>query len=269
MTRRNRKPLGIAALLPLMVVGAALALSGCAVDDADAAPAPIRSSSAPPETTSATPEPPMTWPGDPVSGQGAIEHTETEFAVPEGAHSLVVDFECTGGASFSAELATTSSLVRAPLRGTCEGASQLAWPIVERNRTTFRVQLPDGVAWTARPTFSSADFDFDEAVTADCEKFAAVYSELVNADTGFTFSKKIDAADWVVRVDRAAADLQALAAYAKSTLGASFSQLQTIVSDPARTTGDILTPSAGPIGDISKACSLNQTPLILTGEFGG
>jgi len=175
-----------------------------------------------------------------------------------------------GGGNFSVEIGDSMMLGQAPLSGTCDGASELSWPISERTGPTLSVIVPEGIEWVATPTFSTEEFASDFDLKSDCGQFSDVYSALMNADTGYTHYNAFDAAEWTSRVDRAAAELDTLATAAQSPLGDALTQVYTVVSDPGRTVGSVLTADAqAPIGEISEACNANQTPLILKAEFGG
>ena len=161
-------------------------------------------------------------------------------------------------------------LGQALLHGMCEGSTELSWPITDQTDPSLSVTVPQEVDWTASPTFSTAPFVYDHALTADCGLFADAYSALMNADSGYTDYDAFDEAEWESRVDEAAADLGDLAASAQPSIIDAVERLQSIVSDPARTVGVGLTADAyAAIGEVSNACNANQTPLILTGEFGG
>lgn len=205
-----------------------------------------------------------------ASGTGPTVFPGVDFPIPADARSVVVDFDCAGGGTFSLELGDSMMLGQAPLSGTCDGTTQLAWPVTERTGPTLYVVVSEGVDWVATPTFSSEEFAFDAAITADCEGFSNVWSALQNADTGYTDYNAFDAAEWTSRVDRALDDLESLAASSQSRLGDTFAQFQSVVTDPAPTVGSVMTAAArDTIGSITQACDANQTPLILKGEFGG
>lgn len=243
-----------------MIAMTAIALSGCASSDAG-----TTSESAP-----ATPDSSATAVIESVSGQGSTEFPGVEFPIPDDAQSVVVDFECVGGGNYSVELGDSMMLGQTPLSGPCDGTAQLSWPVTERTGPTLHVVVSDGARWVATPRFSAAEFDHDTALKTDCEQFSDVFSALMNADSGYTHHGAFDAAEWASRVDQAATDLGTLAASAQSTLGGAFARLQTIVTASSRTVGAVLTETArGPIDEISRACEINHTPLILKAEFGG
>lgn len=239
-----------------------LALTGCAT----VAAAPT--GDATPTATDATPTPTLTF--SPVSGEGPTEFPGVAFVIPDDARSVVIDFECTGGAEFRVELGDSMALGQATLPGTCDGTTSLTWPITEQTQHTLGVVIGEGIAWTATPTFSTDEFETGAALAADCARFGEVHSALFSADTGYTFYKAIDAAEWRTRVDQAAADLADLAASAKSDFGEQFALIEASVSDPAREVGVALTDDVQqPFDEIRRACDTNHTPPILISEFGG
>jgi hypothetical protein len=255
----RRAPILLAAAAAI----AAVALSGCAAGATAAAPG------AGPGST--RPEPSATTiAGDAVSGTGSTELGGVEFAIPEGAKSVVIAFECDGGGRYAVELGDSMMLGQAFLQGTCEGTADLAWPIEDLTEELLLVRVSDGVEWSATPTFSTAPFVYDEELTADCATFAEAYSALMNADQGYTLYDAFGEDEWTQRVDGAAADLAALAETADSAIAEGVASLRDLASDPDRTTGAVLSAEAmTAIGSVSQACDKNQSPLILSGEFGG
>lgn len=223
--------------------------------------------------TPATPTPsssPSSVQANFISGTGPTVFPGADFPLPGDARSVVIDFECVGGGPFSVELGDSMMLGQAPLSGTCDGATQLAWPVTERTGPTLHVVVNEGVDWVATARFSTEEFAFDAAITADCQGFSGVWSALQNADTGYNDYNAFDAAEWNSRVDEALDDLEMLVASSQSRLGDTFAQFRNIVTDPAPTVGAVMTAAARePIVSISQACDANQTPLILQGEFGG
>ena len=244
----------------LATVIAAVALSGCAGSASGPAPA-----------ATTTPEPSATIiPADAVSGTGSTELGGIEFVIPDGATSVVIAFECSGGGRYAVELGDSMMLGQAVLQGTCEGKTDLAWPIEDRTEELLLVRISDGVEWSATPTFSTAPFVYDEELTADCATFAEAYSALMNADQGYTLYDAFGEDEWTQRVDDAAADLAALAKTADPAITEGVARLRDLASDPDRTTGEVLSADAHTaIRSVSQVCDLNQSPLILSGEFGG
>ncbi|MDX2375430.1 hypothetical protein M4I32_01265 [Microbacterium sp. LRZ72] len=223
------------------------------------------------DAASATPEPTAADPGpSAVSGEGPTEFPGVDFAIPDEAASVVVEFECTGGGDFSVELGDSMMLGQAPVTGSCAGTQELSWPITAETGPTLYVVVPEGVEWVATPEFSASAFAEDEALTGECEQFSEVYSALVNADTGYTQYDAFDATEWASRVDAAAAGLETLAAEAPSMRAEAYAQIEQAVSDSGRTVGAALSPETqGPIGEIMRACNGNQTPVVIAAEFGG
>lgn len=205
-----------------------------------------------------------------VSGLGPTEHFPgVAFPIPEGARSVVIDFDCAGGHPFSVELGDSMMLGQAPLNGVCDGTHQLAWPVTDRTGPTLLVTIPDGVKWVAAPRFSTEEWVFDTHVTADCEAFSEIYSAFVNADTGFTHYGAFDAASWTTRVDRASVELKALAAASQTPLADSLTKMYVVVTDSQRTVGAVVGDTSNPLGQILQACDANQTPVVVMAEFGG
>lgn len=260
--RPVRTRMATALLLAVLMLGA----SGCASSAGNATA----------DTASPSPEPSASVSvtaaaGEAVSGNGPTESFPgIAFPIPDDARSVVIDFECAGGGHFTVELGDSMMLGQAPLSGICDGPTRLAWPVTDRTGSTLGVGVAEGVDWVATPTFSSADFVYDPALTAECERFSQVYSALTNADAGLTHYQAFDEAEWTARVDQAAADLGTLATSAQSALGESFAQLQAIVSDSSRTVGFSLSADTqAPIATINAACNTNHTPVIVMAEFGG
>ncbi|MHC2998469.1 hypothetical protein OB08_04005 [Microbacterium sp. HJ5] len=205
-----------------------------------------------------------------MSGTGSTpEFPGVDFPIPAGAQSVVIAFSCNGGEHFSVELGDSMALGQAPLSGTCDGTRSLTWPVSEQTGATLYVVVADGVDWMAAPTFLTAPFAYDEALTADCASFAEISSALFNADEGFTTYQAFGEDEWRARVDAASADLQELAEAAESELADEFSDLQGIVADPARTPGAWVAGTEGANAAIQQACNANQTPVVTVAEFGG
>ncbi|QLD11506.1 hypothetical protein [Microbacterium oleivorans] len=245
----------------VMAASSMLAISGCATSPSVAG------------STDGSPEPvssPTTAAGGAVSGVGPTGFPGVEFPIPADARSVVVDFVCHGGGSFSVELGDSMMLGQAMLGGVCDGGAELSWPVTERTGPTLSVHVGDDVEWVATPAFSTEEFATDAATAADCERFIDIFSALANADAGFSTYRAFDEAEWGARVDGAAVELDALAASAASALRDSFVELSGAVSDPARSPGAVLVgPAADHIAAISQVCDANQTPLHIRAEFGG
>ncbi|WP_396641334.1 hypothetical protein [Microbacterium sp.] len=244
----------------LFVAAVALGLSGCATDDAGSG------------ELSGLPEPePSVAVDDAISGVGPTGFPGVDLPIPAEARSVAVTFECDGGEPFSLELGDSMMLGQAPLSGTCDGESELTWPITAKTGPTLGVFVADGVAWVATTEFSTDEFVVDAALTSDCTRFSDVYSALLNADTGYTQYNAFDETEWALRVDAASAELEDLANTAESSLREEFARMSRAVSDPTRAVGSAVTTAAaqeltGPIGE---ACAVNQTPVIIQSEFGG
>lgn len=263
MGRRERAHRATRGMLAVGGAILAVALSACT---SPGGPVPAAS-----DTPSQSPAAaPFAEKGEPVSGVGPTGFPGIDFPLAAGAKSVTIVVECTGGTTYSVELGDSMGLGQAPLEGVCDGETTLAWPIVERTGPTLVVNAQDGVEWTATPTFSTEEFAYDAAITADCEAFASIYSELFNADAGYTYYQAIDADEWAVRVAGAEPRLRALVADAESDLGERFARLESTVSDPGREVGYAITRAGNDIVmEIARACNVNHTPLITTSEFGG
>lgn len=206
---------------------------------------------------------------DAVTGSGSSDFLGVDFPVPDGARSVSVLFECDGAGRFSVELGDSMMLGQSPLSGACGVPSELAWPITDDTRPKLTVFIADGAPWTATPTFSAEEFAYDDALTADCDAFAQVYSEFSNADSGVTFYNAIDDDEWTVRVEDATSEFGEAAGAARSSVAPLMTDAYAIVSDRSPAVGQSLAGVELQIAEITNACNLNHTPLILRGEFGG
>lgn len=248
-----------AGLVPLTIAIVSIALTGCAAGGPDASPG---------EAT-VTPEPTATVTvGERMAGSGPTEGYGVELMIPSDARSVEIAFECTGDGRYSVQVGdgmTSGSLI-----GDCGDADAMSWPLTDPAGSWMSVYLADDADWVASPTFSSAPFEYDDALTEDCAAFADAYSALMNADQGYTLYDAFDADEWTSRVDGAAADLADLAETAQPSVAVAIATLQAEASAPDRTVGEVLTDEAHEaIGHVSAACNRNQTPLVLSGEFGG
>lgn len=246
---------GIAAL--------AIALSGCgAASDgptADATPTPTVTAEVVAVDLSA----------EPISGVGPTwPHPGVPFPVPEGARSVTLDVECTGGERFEIGVLTAMSLDNVQLARTCTGLQSLDWPVAKSASPTLYIWVPDGVAWTVTPHFSADEFETDETIAAECAAFGEIYSALMNADQGYGTYQAFGLDEWTARVDAAAADLDELAASSETSMAPGFTQLLEMMRSPERIPGEI---STGVILNdlIGDACGVNHTPMVVNAEFGG
>ncbi|MDF2562567.1 MAG: hypothetical protein K0R99_4013 [Microbacterium sp.] len=200
---------------------------------------------------------------------GASGSSDVVVAIPGGARSLVLDFECAGGGAYSVELGDSMMLGQAPLTGTCDGAHSLGWPILDRTVPLLRVTVPEDVEWTAEARFSNAEFEQDGTAAAECQRFSEIYSALVNADTGYAQYAAFDEAAWRARVDRASADLTAAAQTSDPAFTESYEAIRAVVSDPSQQVGAALSGTDAPFAAIRQLCDANQTPIVIAAEFGG
>lgn len=251
-----RPALGAAAVFAALV----LMLTGCTAAEPEADPTPTPTVETVVQVSTTGPAITGTGPTEPYPG--------VDFPLPEHARSVTIDFECGGGLNFHIEVGDAMAVGDAALRGTCDGITSLTWPVTEQTAPKLFVWTPDGVEWTATPHFSTAEFVRDEAITAECEAFSAVYSELSNADIGLTEHQAFDDAEWTRRVDAATVDLEMLAGASKTTMSDAFSALLAWLHGDGHTPGALLNDTSL-IDPISDTCNTNHSPLILIGEFGG
>lgn len=260
--RRSGWPTRVVSAAALVAV--TLVLAACASD----------SSAAGPESTTPTPEPTLTpltpLTAEALSGEGPSDEPGLEFPIPRGAKSVSIAFECEGGERWAVELGDPMTTGQSYLRGVCDGAQELAWPVTGQTIPRLRVTVTDGVPWTATPTFSREPFAYDTAVTEDCERFSDVYSAFMNADQGLTLYAAFDEAEWTERVDTAVGDLAELAVTASPSLADPFAKVHALASSADRTVGEVLSDdTTAAIYEVTQVCDRNQTPLIIMGEFGG
>ncbi|RUR03556.1 hypothetical protein [Labedella endophytica] len=248
-----------AGLVPLAFAIVAASLTGCVAG----------TSSATPGSATATPEPsatPTVVVGEPITGTGPIDGAP--LAAPAGTQSVTIAFECAGDIRFSVEL--TNDMTGGMLVGDCGSTNEMTWPLPSGSGSGLFVYLPDDIDWVATPTFSSAPFVYDDALTEDCAAFADAESALMNADQGYTLYDAFEEDEWTSRVDGAVADLTALAETASPSIAEAIATVAAEASAPDRTVGMALTDEAHTAADtVSAECNRNQTPIILSGEFGG
>lgn len=251
-------------LLATTAAALMLVLAGCGVTG------PVGTASPSPSASEADAVATVAVAGPALTGTGPSPASPgLDLSVPDGTRSVTVELTCSGGGPFHVELGDSMMLNQAPLRGTCDGTTTLAWPFTEQTAPTLTVWVLDGVEWEAVPYYSTAEFHRDEALVADCGSFAEVYSAITNAEQGLTLYGAFDEDEWTARMDDATADLDALVATSQSTLTPAFAEILTIVRGPDRQPGSLvpaITPAISPIGS---ACDANHSPLILTAEFGG
>lgn len=264
VTGRRSTPISRAWRTALSLGTLAVVLSGCASAAGTATPDPGPASPKPTAVAKETV-------GKAISGHGPTPDFPkgASFPLPDGARSVVVDFECAGGGTFTVELGDSMMLGQAPLSGTCDGTQQLTWPVSERTDPTLHVMIDDDVDWRATPRFSTEQFASDPAITSDCEAFSEIHSALMNADVGYTQYDAVDEADWRTRVAAASTELKALAEASETALAAEFAELHATVSGADRSVGAVLEGTEDAIGRVQRVCDTNQTPLVIMAEFGG
>lgn len=244
----------------LAAVAAGIALSGCS---SAASPEVEPVAAEPAESTAST----RTL--DPVSGEGPTGFPGVAFPIPENARSVSIAFHCDGDGAFSVELGDSMMLGQSPLSGTCGEPHSLSWPIESRTAPTLVVQLDAGAIWTAKPTFSTAEFAVDEALVAECAAFSEVSSALMNADVGLTQYAAFDETAWRERVQGATVELGELAAASTTELSAALTQLHGELSATTPAPGTAYRALEPGFVVIGAACAENQSPIVLHGEFGG
>jgi hypothetical protein len=259
------------AALVLACAAGALAVTGCtSAVDPDTRPAAVPTflpSASTPEASSA-----VATTGAPLSGVGPTGFPGHAFEIPPDAQSMTLILECAGGGDFSVELGDSMMMGQSPLSGHCTGATELAWPLTAATEPSLSVTVPDGVAWSATPSFSTAPFASDAALGSDCAAFSAVNSAFLNADSGYLHYDAFGAEEWTARVTGATADLEALAADAASPLRDAFAGIHDIVTTAPIAPGtvlEVLAAAAPQAEEITAACNANHTPWIFTSEFGG
>ncbi|MGV2902333.1 hypothetical protein ACNPM4_11680 [Microbacterium sp. AGC62] len=251
-----RSALGAAAAFAALVV----MLAGCTAAEPEADPTPTATG----ETMAS-----VSVDGPEISGTGPTEpFPGVDFPLREDMRSVTIDFTCEGGGPFRVELGDPMTLGQATLSGTCDGTTELVWPITEETGPTLNVWVTNDVAWTATPHFSTAEFVRDGAITSECDAFSEVYSALSNADIGLTEYQAFDEAEWTRRVDAATVDLETLAGASETTMSDPFTALLSWVQGDGHTPGALLQDTSL-IDPISDTCNTNHSPLILIGEFGG
>ena len=203
-----------------------------------------------------------------MSGVGPVDFPGGPFPIPDGARSVVIAFECDGDGPFTVELGDTMALRQAPIGGTCGSLAELAGPILFETRRLLTVYVGDGVAWTATPHFSADEFQTDAALATDCEGFSAVYSAFTNADSGYGAYGAFGEDEWTERVRTATAQLAALAGASTSPAAEALATMRdaTVTLPETGTAGVVVSALSTGIGHL---CDVNQTPLILSAEFGG
>lgn len=251
------------AVRPTIIGLAALtiALTGCTAVEPAGEPAPTPTGETTVELSMNGPAITGTGPTDPYPG--------VDFPLQEGMRSVTIDIECTGGGLFSAEVGDSMMLGQAPLRGTCDGITSLVWPITEKTGPTFHIWVPDGVEWTAKPHFSTAEFVRDEALTSECEAFGEVYSALWNADSGYLTYQAFDETEWKARVDAAAVGLESLVKTSDTVMADSFAEVLTALHGEKAAPGVWLSDSSALLDPITDTCNTNHSQMILRAEFGG
>lgn len=242
----------------------ALALGGCTFDSSTDS-----TESSPASSPAAVNPPSEQLSGEIITGSGPIPYPGTTFPLHDGARSVVIEFACEGGHQFWVELGDSMAQGQSPLNGTCDGLSELAWPVTGQASTTLSIVIPEGVEWSASPLFSTEEFFIDPDLEAECERASVSLSALSNAEFGFTVYEAFDEAEWASRLDGAATGFAALAAESSTSLAIPFEQLAATASSPDRVPGELLTRTQDATMQITTTCAANYTSIFMLAEFGG
>jgi len=202
-------------------------------------------------------------------GTGFAEPTAHPLTIPDEAQSVVVQFGCAGGHDFFVEFGDSMMLEQSPISGVCDGLAYLSLPIESGSDTSLWVSIPEGVRWVAQTAYSREPFENDLPLAQECEEFAGSFSALFNADQGFSEYQEITAEEWQVRVDAAAAELDTAAEKSSSMLGELLIDLESMVSHEDREVGRALNNADEAVALAMKICGANQTPVVISAEFGG
>ncbi|WAB83488.1 hypothetical protein OVN20_10535 [Microcella daejeonensis] len=241
----------------------ALTVSGCTAGTSPSAgPSPA--------ATPAAADPPSGQiSAEPVTGTGPSPYPGNDLPLTDGARSVIIEFACEGGHEFSVELGDSMAQGQAPLSGTSDGVTDLAWPVTGRASTSLSVVIPEGVDWSATPLFSAEEFFIDPDLEAECERAIVPLSALSNAESGFTVYAAFDETEWASRLDGAATELAAMGAESRTSLADSFTQLAAIASASDRVPGELLARTQEAHNRVSATCAENQTAIYTIAEFGG
>jgi len=206
-----------------------------------------------------------------LSGEGTAEGTvAVPLEIPTKARSATIDFGCTGrDRFFSVELGDTMAHGGAPLVGLCDGVRRLAVAVDPSNPPALNVMVPEGVRWVATVTFSPEEFHGDPAVTTDCADYSQVFSTLSNADIGYSHYDAVDEPTWRARVAESATSLTDAGSRSETLLAPLFADFGTALTDPSLVVGDALARTQDIGYLIARICDANQSPIIVTGEYGG
>ena len=206
-----------------------------------------------------------------LSGEGSPDGTvSVPLEIPKEARSATIDFGCTGRDQFfSVELGDTMAHGGAPLVGLCDGVRRLMVAVDPSNPPALNVLVPEGVRWVATATFSPDEFQGDAAVTTDCADYSRAFSTLSNADIGYSHYDAVDESTWRARVAESATSLSEAGARSETLLAPLFTDFAAALTDPALVVGDALARTQDIGYLIARICDANQSPIIITGEYGG
>ncbi|WP_248170780.1 MULTISPECIES: hypothetical protein [unclassified Microbacterium] len=262
------------------VVGAMLA--GCVVPTGEVAPAGAESATPSPAPTSQSPAPsprptPSPTPSSAVLGEheeigtGTGSAEQVPLAVPRGTRSILIDLVCDGDAWFTAEIGDSMMLGQSPLGGRCDGSRPLAWPWDAASSRMLMLTVGEGVDWTASVTYSTEPFPEDEVLTAECDRYSKISSEVTNADDGFGYYAAFGEEEWNTRIDAAAWGMTQLAESAQSALADDFAAMAALLAERSPIPGGMteVTEYWEVQRPITEACSWNHSELITYAEFGG
>lgn len=244
-----------------VVIGAALViLCGCA-----GAPPAGEATSTPTTTTAAS----VSINGAVITGTGTAMQPGVAFPIPEGDfRSVSLAVQCDGDAPIQVGIDDPAGTGLTLQRGSCGEAMTFSWPLTSSTATSLAVATADGVVWSITPTFSTAEFIVDPAVADDCAAFSAPYGLIYNADIGYSRYDDVDENEWNERIDTAADALSDLADSSTSRLAEPFSDLVSILRDPQRVPGGMMSAMGAQGATISEVCSANQTPVTFDADYG-
>ncbi len=207
----------------------------------------------------------------PLSGVGSADGTVTvPLQVPKDAQSATVEFGCAGrGQFFSVELGDTMAHGGAPLVGLCDGVRRLTAAVDPAITPALRVLVPDGVRWVATVSFSTDTFQSNAAIAKDCADYSPLFSTLSNADVGFSHYDAIDEPTWRANVRGAADALIDIGARSETLLASLFTDFGAALNDPELVVGDSLENTNDISYLIARICDANQSPIVITGGYGG
>lgn len=226
----------------------------------------------PGDTPSATPSA-TSWvsvsTGDQVSLSGA-GHVAQKVRVPDGAHSLIIDIECTAPGTYRV---STGDAFEFSGSGDCGQVSSVVLPIPNYGTIVLDVLVADDGAFSLTGEFDEDDHAPDVAIAEQCAALSVSSTFIHNAEDGFKRGE-IDTAAWTALVAQAATALQSVPTAGSAAIA---EQLPTLRDAYARTD---LTPGVfwnstygDPYGQaadlVARACDSNGSPIVIQAAYGG